>query len=306
MRLRNINAKKFEYNKDEMIIEFLALQKQKGVVKNTLRTHRSALLALHKGSDGIPSLEQIRNCLSPSMGNSYYNKRLSTYKRFFDMLVSLGHILHNPLETWSYRKVSFNVKNYEECKVKEFLSAIDKTTFAGFRDYVMCLFILDTGVRPSEVCQLTKDDVNYNIGQVHLRSEITKTRTPRTVPVSDVVLKKIRQLHSYEITEWKNRFLFCTSEGRPLATLSLRHNLHKIALKTGIDLTPYDFRHIFATTYIRNGGDAFTLQRIMGHAKPSMTMVYVNLTATDLNVSHEKANVIGNFVSNRVTKLKHT
>ena len=302
MRLRNINARKFEYNAEEMINEFILLQKQKGVVKNTIRTHLSALRALHKGCTGIPTTEQIRACLPSHMGNAYYNKRLSTYKRFFDMLISLGHILHNPLDTWHYRKVGFNIKNYEECTVKKFLDGIDKSTFAGFRDYVMCLFIIDTGIRPSEVVQLKKEDVNYVVGQVHLRSEITKTRVARVVPVSDYVMKKIRQLHTYEI--WDNEYVFCSSEGERLNTTSLRHNIHKVALKTGINLTPYDFRHIFATTYIRNGGDAFTLQRIMGHSKPNMTMVYVNLTAGDLSTVHKRTNVIGNFVSrNKVSKI---
>ena len=304
MRLRSINARKFEYNAEEMINEFLLLQKQKGVVKNTLRTHQSALRALHKGCTGIPTTEQIRACLTPNMGNAYYNKRLSTYKRFYDMLISFGHILYNPLDTWHYRKVGFNIKNYDECTIKKFLDGIDKSTFAGFRDYVMCLFIIDTGIRPSEVVQLKKEDINYVVGQVYLRREITKTRVARVVPVSDYTIKKIRQLHSYEITEWKNEFLFCSSEGERLNTTSLRHNIHKVALKTGINLTPYDFRHIFATTYIRNGGDAFTLQRIMGHSKPNMTMVYVNLNGTDLSVAHQRTNVLGNFVSNRVRKIK--
>ena len=304
MRLRNINTKKFEYNKDEMINEFLLLQEQKGVVKNTLRTHRSALMALHDGCDGIPDVQQIRRCLPPNIGNSYYNKRLSTYKRYFDMLISFGHILHNPLDTWRYRKVSFNIKNYEECNIKKFLSAIDTSTFAGLRDYIMCLFILDTGIRPSEVVQILKEDLNSVTGQVYLCDKITKTRTPRTVPVSDYVIKQIRQLHTYEINEWNNPYLFCSSEGEPLTTTSFRHNLHKVALKSGIDLTPYDFRHIFATTYIRNGGDAFTLQRIMGHTKPSMTMVYVNLNSNDLTTAHRKVNVLGNFVSHKVTKIK--
>ena len=304
MRLRNISAKRFEYNAEEMINEFLLLQKQKGVVDNTLRTHRSALCALHKGCTGIPSIRQIRECLPPDMGSAYYNKRLSTYKRFYDMLISLGHMLNNPLDTWHYRKVGFNIKNYEECTVKKFLDGIDKSTFAGFRDYVMCMFIIDTGIRPSEVVQLKKEDINYVAGQIHLRSEITKTRVARVVPVSDYIMKMIRQLHTYEIEEWNNEYVFCSSEGERLNTTSLRHNIHKVALKTGINLTPYDFRHIFATTYIRNGGDAFTLQRIMGHAKPSMTMVYVNLNGEDLSVAHKRTNVIGNFLSTKVRKIK--
>ena len=303
MRLRNIDTKKQTYDSDTMIEEFLQQQVDKGVVMNTIRTHRTALLALHEGCEGVPDIAQIRRCLPPNMGNAYYNKRLSTYKRYFDMLIAFGHILNNPLETWHYRKVSFNVKNYDECNIKKFLDGIDKSTFAGFRDYTLCLFIIDTGIRPSEVIQLQKVDVDYVGMQVHLRSAITKTRVPRTVPVSDYILRQLRQLHSYEVESWGNPYLFCTSEGGQLSTLSFRSHMHKIALKTGIELTPYDFRHIFATTYIRNGGDAFTLQRIMGHAKPSMTMVYVNLNPNDLSDAHRKTNVIGNFLPNRKRKL---
>lgn len=303
MRLRNINTKRLDYDCDQMINEFLLIQEQKGVVKNTLRTHRTALRALHKGCTGVPDIANIRKCLPPNMSNAYYNKRLSTYKRFFDMLISFGHILHNPLDSWHYRKVSFNIKNYEECNIKKFLDTIDVSTFAGLRDYIICLFIIDTGIRPSEVVQIKKGDMDFTSGQVHLRSEITKTRVPRTVPVSDNVIKQIRKLHSFEMEQWCNEYLFCTSEGEPLNTFSFRHNIHKIALKSGINLTPYDFRHIFATTYIRNGGDAFTLQRIMGHSKPSMTMVYVNLNPTDLSIAHKRVNVIGNYMSKRLSTI---
>ena len=298
-----LSTREFAYDEDTMINEFLLLQQQKGVVKNTLRTHRSALLALHNNCNGIPDIQQIRKCLPPNMGGAYYNKRLSTYKRYFDMLISFGHILYNPLDSWHYRKVGFNIKNYEECNVKKFIDTIDTSTFAGLRDYVMCLFIIDTGVRPSETVQILKTDIDTRSGQVHLRSEITKTRIARTVPISDYVIKEIKKLHSFELKTWDNPYIFCTSDGRPITTLSFRHNLHKVALKSGISLTPYDFRHIFATTYIRNGGDVFTLQRIMGHSKPNMTMIYVNLNADDLSSVHRKVNVLGNFVTRRVLKI---
>jgi len=300
MKTLRIN-KSNEYNADEMVGEFLFLQEQKKVVKTTLRSHKYALVELHKGCVGIPTEKDIQRCLSPRISNAYYNKKLSTYKQFFDMLISFGKTQFNPANNWDYRKISFNLKNYDECNIKKFIQAIDTSTFAGLRDYIMCLFIIDTGIRPSEVVQLKKEDIDYDGRQVHLRSEITKTRTARTVPVSEYILKKIRKLHSYEI--WDNQYLFCNSEGEKLKTLSFRHNIHKVALKTGINLTPYDFRHIFATTYIRNGGDAFTLQRIMGHTKPSMTMIYVNLNPQDLSIVHARINVLGNFVTKRRTKI---
>ena len=291
-----------EYNAEEMITEFLLLQEQKRVVKTTLRSHKYALLELHDGCTGIPTEQDLRRCLRPNISNAYYNKKLSTYKQYYEMLIDFGKTQFNPTIKWNYKRISFNIKNYDECKVKEFINAIDKSTFAGLRDYTMCLFILDTGIRPSEVVQLRKEDIGD--GQVHLRSEITKTRTARTVPISDYVLRELRKLHQYELKSWNNSYVFCSSDGDPITTLSFRHNIRKVALKSGISLTPYDFRHIFATTYIRNGGDAFTLQRIMGHTKPSMTMVYVNLNADDLSVAHKKINPLSNFISRRISKIK--
>lgn len=303
MKSLKLNDQRNKYNAEEMMNEFLLLQEQKRVVKTTLRSHRYALLALHDGVNGIPTEKDIRRCLPPNISNAYYNKRLSTYRQYYEMLMAFGHTQFNPAMNWNYKKISFNVKNYEECNIKKFLETIDKSTFAGLRDYVICLFILDTGIRPSEAMQVLKEDVNHVARQVHLRAEITKTRTARTVPISDYTLSQLRRLHSYEVERWHNPYLFCSSEGMKLRTVSFAHNLHKVALKSGIELTPYDFRHIFATTYIRNGGDAFTLQRIMGHTKPSMTMVYVNLDARDLSVAHRKINVLGNFLPTRKIKL---
>ena len=304
MKTLRLKTKTNDYNAEEMINEFLLLQQQKRVVKTTLRSHFYALRDLHEGCSGIPTEYDIRRCLPPNISNAYYNKRLSTYRQYFDMLIAFGHTQFNPAKEWGYKKLSFNIKNYEECNVKKFLESIDKSTFAGFRDYIMCIFIIDTGIRPSEAVQIKKDDIDYEFKQVRLRSEITKTRVARTVPMSDYIFIELRKLFNYEPEEWHNPYLFCTSEGKPLNTLSFRHNIRKVALKTGIYLTPYDFRHIFATTYIRNGGDAFTLQRIMGHSKPSMTMIYVNLNASDLSVAHKKINVLGNFVTKRKTKIQ--
>ena len=160
------------YNAEEMINEFLLLQEQKGVTKNTLRLHGYSLVALHKDCIGVPGETQLRRCLPPRMGNAYYNKRLSTYRQYFAMLIDCGHIQYNPTKDFRYRKTQFNLKNYEECNIRKFLSAIDVSTFAGLRDYTMCLFIIDTGIRPSEVVQIRKEDIDISYKQVYLRSDI--------------------------------------------------------------------------------------------------------------------------------------
>ena len=59
-----------------------------------------------------------------------------------------------------------------------------------------------------------------------------------------------------------------------------------------IKVHPYVLRHTFATQFLRNGGNALTLQRIMGHSTLDMTKRYVHLTEVDVKAAHAHASPI--------------
>lgn len=298
---------KKRYSPEWMTEEFLRRQENKHVSKETIDQHRYALNALHSGCIGVPTLEDVRRCLPPSMGNAYYNKRLNTYKQYFRLLIELRHCLTDPTKDIHYKRQTFRIGNYEKCSTQKFLKGFPTDTFAGLRNKTMALLIIDTGIRPSEVVKLRTDDLLASDRVIRLRAEITKTRRERLVPVSRYIVNKIRELKRYELPEWGNKFLFCTSDGKQLRTSVLRDACKLVAEKTGVSFTPYDFRHIFATTYIKNGGDSFSLQKILGHTTPQMTSVYVNLSAGDLSEKHDCANVLSTYISEdnkRVRNLK--
>ena len=222
---------------------------------------------------------------------------------FFDFLMKKGDIDSNPALEWKYKRHTIKVTDIDDQDVTKFLSSIDKRTFSGYRDYAFAMLILDTGMRPSEALGLFPSDIDAHYMEVNLRPEVTKTGTFRRVPLSKIVLDTINRFISYKPTAWQNGILFCSSTGQELRTASIQDRFRRLSKETGIDISPYQLRHICATTYIRNGGDTFSLQQILGHTSPQMTRVYVNLNIKDLHEKHKRVSTINNFIQKRIRKL---
>ena len=57
----------------------------------------------------------------------------------------------------------------------------------------------------------------------------------------------------------------------------------------GKRLSPHTLRHAAAEDFLRNGGDAFTLQKLLGHTTLAVTRMYVDLVAKDVAEAHKRA-----------------
>jgi len=84
----------------------------------------------------------------------------------------------------------------------------------------------------------------------------------------------------------------------PLTPNRIQSIIERYALKAkiqGVRASPHTFRHTFAISYLRNGGDVFTLQRILGHETLDMVRNYVNLTQYDLQEAHLRCSPVDNL-----------
>ena len=84
--------------------------------------------------------------------------------------------------------------------------------------------------------------------------------------------------------------------GRPVNKMSLRHLLTDLGNKAGIKKChPHRFRHTFAITYLRSGGDVFTLQSLLGHGSLDMVQHYARIAQIDVENAHRRASPADNW-----------
>lgn len=75
-----------------------------------------------------------------------------------------------------------------------------------------------------------------------------------------------------------------------METNSIRCLLRRLGERASVkDVHSHRFRHTFAIEFMRNGGDVFSLQRLLGHSSLEMVRRYLTLADTDAKFSHEKA-----------------
>lgn len=157
--------------------------------------------------------------------------------------------------------------------------------FAKQRVQAIALLIADTGLRVSEALSLERQDVDLDSLLVTVRCG--KGGKARVVPMS-VMGRKIlfRWLSCHD-----NELVFCTRDGLPWhkrnALRSFKLLCEELGIK-GVRTSWHTLRHSFAAAFIREGGDVFSLQRMLGHSTLEMTKRYVRLNTADLQAKHSQ------------------
>jgi integrase/recombinase XerD len=89
---------------------------------------------------------------------------------------------------------------------------------------------------------------------------------------------------------------FLDQHGRHFNPGSLRQLIKDIADRADVkDAYPHKFRHTFAITYLRSGGDIFTLQSLLGHSSLEMVRHYAQIAEIDIAQAHHKASLADNW-----------
>lgn len=164
------------------------------------------------------------------------------------------------------------------------------------RNLAILLLLLDTGLRASELCALTIARLDLRSPNKSVMVHNGKGGKDRQIPISARTGQALWRYLSARKESRLNEPLFATANRRPLDRTQLRKMLSLAGDRAGVlNVHPHRLRHTFAIYYLRNGGDIYTLQMILGHSTLETVRAYLQIAQADLDSAHRRASPVENM-----------
>ncbi len=236
--------------------------------------------------------------LDKDITNSSVNSYLRTIRRFLYYAMEMGYI-EKEFKV-SLIKAEKKIKEtYTNAELERLLEKPDlnEAGFAEYRNWVIVNWFLATGNRARTVRNLLIKDLNLEEGYVLLRE--VKNKNEQLIPLPKSLVEILLEYLNFRDGD-PGDYLFCTIYGGKLAEDSLGSAIARYNKRRGVDKTSIHlFRHTFAKLWIKNGGDIFRLQKMLGHKSIDMVKEYVNMFGRDLKDNLEEYNPLNNFADNK-------
>lgn len=162
------------------------------------------------------------------------------------------------------------------------------------RNRAIILLMLDTGIRAQELCDLKIEDVDNRNSRIYVR--MGKGMKERLLPFSPRTGQMIWRYVAARKDAKQEDPLFLSKINRPMTRTKLSEMFRNIGKRAGVqNVHPHRLRHTFAIQYLRNGGNAYTLQAMLGHSTLETVKLYLKLAQVDIDLVHRKASPVDNW-----------
>ena len=287
----------------QLFLEYLTVEL--GLSANTRQAYERDLRLFcktlgFKNSDALVNVsrEQITGYMTQlkekGLAAATIARKLAAIKAFYPFMTAEGYMDANPAEVVEAGTKGIKLPRVlSEDEVVRLLNQPDITTAEGFRDRTMLEVLYATGMRVSELINLTLDRVDLNMKYIIAFGKGSKERI---VPLGSVAaeflqqyLEKVRPKLTH--AGRNTNIVFLAFGGHELTRQSFWQIIRAYGRKANINkaLTPHILRHSFATHLLDNGADLRSVQELLGHSDISTTQIYTHLTNKRLRDIYAKA-----------------
>lgn len=287
----------------QLFLEYLTVEL--GLSANTRQAYERDLRLFcktlgFKNSDALVNVnrEQITGYMTQlkekGLAAATIARKLAAIKAFYRFMTAEGYMDANPAEVVEAGTKGIKLPRVlSEDEVVRLLNQPDIKTAEGFRDRTMLEVLYATGMRVSELINLTLERVDLNMKYIIAFGKGSKERI---VPLGSVAaeflqqyLEKVRPKLTHE--DRNTNIVFLAFGGHELTRQRFWQIIRAYGRKANINkaLTPHILRHSFATHLLDNGADLRSVQELLGHSDISTTQIYTHLTNKRLRDIYAKA-----------------
>lgn len=274
---------------EEAFDNFILAKKAKGLTDKTISTYFYHFKGISKFIDTGKHIDELTKRDTDSMIALMRNSKLSTnsinsytrtLKSFFSWC-NEEELTKLNISLYKTQEVIKDTYTDEELRALLKKPNLRGCRFDDYRSWVIINLLINSGCRASTIRNILIKDVDIDKGVIMYRH--TKNKSVQVVPLCTDMVTILRQ---YLKTRkgGNNDYLFPSQTGEQLSENALRQSIVKYNKSRGVNKTSIHlFRHTFARKYLVDcGGNAFTLQKLLGHSTLDMTKHYCKIYNTDV------------------------
>ncbi|MHB1246961.1 MAG: site-specific tyrosine recombinase XerD [Sulfuriferula sp.] len=274
-----------------------------GLSPNTLQSYRRDLTQFSVWLETIRSTQlldvaqadieaYLQHCFSRKISPRSTARLLSALKRFYRLALRDGRISLDPTLKIDTPKLPRSLpKSLSEADVEKLLDTPETTEPLGLRDKAMLETLYASGLRVSELVNLSVVNVSLDMGVL---SVMGKGGKERMVPLGEEallwLLRYLSGARQQILGDAISDALFVTQRGAAMTRQAFWYLIKRHALQAGLTRlpSPHVLRHAFATHLLNHGADLRVVQMLLGHADISTTQIYTHVARERLKQLHAK------------------
>ncbi|UOE92849.1 tyrosine recombinase XerC [Alkalihalobacillus sp. LMS39] len=221
-------------------------------------------------------------------------RKISCLRSFYRFLLREAFVTENPFAFAHLPKKELKLPTFlYEQEMETLFSSFSQDEPLDQRDKALLELLYATGIRVSECCNVTIDNIDFTFGTILV---FGKGRKERYVPVGSFALDAIEtyindgRIQLVKKSSKPTTNLFVNFRGGPLSDRSVRTILNKRLGQAALTVhsTPHMLRHTFATHLLNQGADLRVVQELLGHEHLSSTQIYTHVTKDRLKEVYNK------------------
>ena len=282
-------------DRNKVLEEYLIyINNVKNYSQNTIKSYNSDIKHYFENTESVGEFSSYLKHLNKNKySKTSINRKITSIRTFLSWAVDNNYFNQNQIKIVNNLKVEKKLPNVLTASyINRLLDSLPESSEKDIRDKSILELMYSSGLRVSEVSNLTLNSINKN-NSIRVLGKGSKERVLPITKRAYVSTKKYIETSrpKFENDKSKN-YLFLGVRGGQLSDREIRRI---VKFRTGT--FPHSIRHTFATHLLEGGADLRIVQELLGHNDPSTTQIYTHVSKKQLQKKYKQSHPRGWIIS---------